>query len=71
LADGTYTVRIAALGNAEYQLTASGAAAEGSRRVVEEIVRLPDFTPDGAVTSDGDGLHPDFDDKPDGRNPNL
>ena len=62
LADGTYTVYIAALGNAEYQLTASGAGAEGSRRVVEEIVRLPDFTPDGMVTSDGDGLHPDFDD---------
>jgi len=62
LAAGTYTVRIATLGNAEYQLTASGAAAEGSRRVVEEIVRLPDFTPDGVVTSDGDGLHPDFDD---------
>ncbi|HEV8711267.1 MAG TPA: hypothetical protein VGX03_00360 [Candidatus Binatia bacterium] len=62
LSDGTYTVRIAALGNAEYQLTASGAGAEGSRRVVEEVVRLPDFTPDGVVTSDGDGLHPDFDD---------
>jgi len=62
LANGTYTVRIAALGNAEYQLTASGSGAEGSRRVVEEIVRLPDFTPDGVVTSDGDGLHADFDD---------
>jgi hypothetical protein len=30
--------------------------------VVEEIVRLPDFVPLGVVTSDGDGLHPDFDD---------
>ncbi len=62
LADGTYTVNIAAVGNAEYRLTASGAGPEGSRRVVEEIVRLPDLTPDGVVTSDGDGLHPDFDD---------
>jgi hypothetical protein len=62
LADGTYTVNIAAVGNAEYRLTASGTGPEGSRRVVEEIVRLPDLTPDGVVTSDGDGLHPDFDD---------
>jgi hypothetical protein len=62
LTGGTYTVRITALGNGGYQMTASGAGAEGSRRVVEEIVRLPDFTPDGVITSDGDGLHPDFDD---------
>ena len=62
LANGTYTVSIAALGNRAYRLTAVGLGPEGSRRVVEEVVRLPDFTPAGAVTSDGDGLHPDFND---------
>ncbi|MBI3301924.1 MAG: hypothetical protein HYZ72_07590 [Deltaproteobacteria bacterium] len=62
LANGTYTVSIAALGGGAYRLTAVGLGPEGSRRVVEEIVRLPDFAPAGAVTSDGDGLHPDFDD---------
>jgi hypothetical protein len=62
LANGTYTVNITALGNGVYRLTATGLGPEGSRRVVEEIVRLPDFAPAGAVTSDGDGLHPDFND---------
>ena len=62
LAGSTYTVDIAALGNGGYQVTASGVGVEGARRVVEEIVRVPDFTPDGVITSDGDGLHPDFDD---------
>jgi hypothetical protein len=61
LAGSTYTVGIAALGNGGYQVTASGVGVEGARRVVEEIVRVPDFTPDGVITSDGDGLHPDFD----------
>jgi hypothetical protein len=62
LVNGTYTVEIAALGNGAYRLTSTGLGPEGSRRVVEEIVRLPDFTPSAAVTSEGDGLHPDFDD---------
>ena len=62
LANGTYTVSIAALGNRAYRLIAVGLGPEGSRRVVEEVVRLPDFTPAGTVTSDGDGLHPDFND---------
>jgi hypothetical protein len=30
--------------------------------VVEEIVRLPDLAT-GVITSDRDGLHPDFDDE--------
>ncbi|MGH7964855.1 MAG: hypothetical protein ACRERD_24085 [Candidatus Binatia bacterium] len=63
LANGTYTVGITALGNGAYRLTASGSGPEGSERIVEEIFSLPDFTPVGAVTSDGDGLHPDFDDE--------
>jgi hypothetical protein len=63
LADGTYTVDIVALGGSAYQLTAHGLGPDGSRHVVEEIVRLPDFAPAGVITSDGDGLHPDFDDR--------
>lgn len=62
LAEGTYTVNIAALGGGLFRLTAVGLGPENARRVVEEIVHLPDFVPAGAVTSDGDGLHPDFDD---------
>ncbi len=63
LADGTYTVNIAALGNGGYRIIAVGLGPEESRRVVEEIVRVPDFTPAGVITSEGDGLHPDFDDQ--------
>jgi hypothetical protein len=62
VANGTYTVEVASLGNGSYQLTSTGHGAEGSRRVIEEIVRVPDFAPAGVVTSDGDGLHADFDD---------
>lgn len=62
LADGTYTVTIAALGNGVYRVTAVGLGPEQSRRAVEETVRLPDFTPLGVITSVGDGLRPDFDD---------
>ena len=60
--DGTYSVSIETLGNGDYRLTSIGVGPEESRRVVEEIVRLPDFAPRGVITSDGDGLHPDFDD---------
>ena len=62
LDSGAYTVSLETLGNGAYRLTSIGTGAEESRRVVEEIVRLPDFTPLGVVTSDGDGLHPDFTD---------
>jgi hypothetical protein len=62
LESGSYTVTVAALGNRAYRLTSIGTGPDESRRVVEEIVRLPDFSPAGVVTSDGDGLHPDFDD---------
>lgn len=62
LADGSYTVTIQTLGNGAYRVTAIGSGSENSRRVVEEVVRLPDFAPAGVVTSDKDGLHPDFDD---------
>jgi hypothetical protein len=62
LENGDYTVTIETLGNGAYRLTSIGAGPEESRRVVEEIVRLPDFTPLGVITSDGDGLHPDFND---------
>jgi hypothetical protein len=62
LADGSYTVAIASLGNGAYRLTSTGIGPDESRRVVEEIVRIPDFIPSGVITSDGDGLHPDFDD---------
>jgi len=60
--DGTYSVSIEALGNGDYRLTSIGMGPEESRRVLEEIVRLPDIAPRGVITSDGDGLHPDFDD---------
>ena len=62
LANGTYTVEVVTLGSGVYQLTAMGLGPEGSRRVVEERVRLPDFSPAGVVINEGDGLHPDFDD---------
>lgn len=60
--NGTYTVEIVALGNNTYRLTATGLRAEGSRREVEEIVRLPNLAPIGTILNEGDGLHPDFDD---------
>lgn len=60
---GSYTVTVAALGNRAYRLTSIGVGQNDSRRVVEEIVRLPDVSPAGVVTSDGDGLHPDFNDE--------
>jgi hypothetical protein len=59
---GSYIVTVEALGNRAYRLTSIGTGPDESRRVVEEIVRLPDFSPAGVVTNDGDGLHPDFDD---------
>ena len=62
LANGTYTVEMATLGSGGYRLTSTGRGPEGSRRVIEEIVRIPDFVPTGVVTNEGDGLHPDFDD---------
>ena len=62
LGNGTYTVAIAALGNNTYQLTATGLGPEGSRREIEEIVRLPNLVPSGVILNEGDGLHPDFDD---------
>ncbi|MGE0679909.1 MAG: hypothetical protein AB7P69_03220 [Candidatus Binatia bacterium] len=62
LENGAYTVSIVTLGNGAYGLTSVGTGPGESRRVVEEIIRLPDFTPLGVITSDGDGLHPDFDD---------
>ena len=51
-----------ALGAGLYRLTGAGAGPDESRRVVEEIVRLPDLAT-GVITSDRDGLHPDFDDE--------
>ncbi len=62
VADGTYTVTIVALGGGLYRVTAVGLGPEQSRRVVTETVQLPEFSPLGAITSVGDGLHPDFDD---------
>lgn len=59
---GSYSVTVTALGNHVYRLTSIGTGPDDSLRVIEEIVRLPDFSPAGVVTSDGDGLHPDFDD---------
>lgn len=61
-ADGSYSVSIDRLGGGRYRLSALGQGADAARRRVEEIVHIPDFTPAGVVTSDGDGLHPDFDD---------
>ncbi|HXG22306.1 MAG TPA: hypothetical protein VNN62_24960 [Methylomirabilota bacterium] len=60
--DGDYSVTIETLGAHSFRLTAVGRGPSESRRVVEETVRLPDFTPAGVITSDRDGLHPDFDD---------
>jgi len=61
-ANGVYSVEVATLSNGLYRFTSTGRGPEGSRRVIEEVVQVPDFSPSGAVTSDGDGLHADFDD---------
>ena len=61
-ADGTYTVTIDRLANGNYVVSSIGEGPHGSRHVVEETIHVPDFAPVGTVTSDGDGLHPDFDD---------
>ncbi len=61
-ADGSYSVSIDRLGGGRYRVSALGQGADAARRRIEEIVHVPDFTPAGVVTSDGDGLHPDFDD---------
>lgn len=62
LANGTYTVEVVAVGNGAYRLTSTGRGLEGSHRVIEELVRIPDFAPLGVITNEGDGLRPDFDD---------
>ena len=62
LGEGTYTVRIEELDARRYRITAAGVGAEAARRVVEEVVALPPFTPWGAVTGLGAGLRPDFTD---------
>lgn len=61
-ASGTYAVTIDRLENGNYVVTSTGDGPHGSRHVVEETIHVPAFVPVGAVTSDGDGLHPDFDD---------
>ena len=61
-ADGSYHVTIDRLDGGRYRVSALGQGAHMARRRIEEIVHIPDFTPTGVVTSDGDGLHPDFDD---------
>ncbi len=61
-ADGSYSVSIDRLGGGRYRVSALGQGADAARRRIEEVVHIPDFTPAGVVTSDGDGLHPDFDD---------
>ncbi|MBI3247251.1 MAG: hypothetical protein HYZ50_12175 [Deltaproteobacteria bacterium] len=63
LGNGTYAVTIESLGNGKYRLTAVGTGPSETRRVVEEVMRLPDFAPAGAITSTGDGLHADFNDE--------
>lgn len=60
-ADGSYSVSIDRLGGGRYRVSALGQGADTARRRIEEVVHIPDFTPAGVVTSDGDGLHPDFD----------
>lgn len=62
LASGTYTVTIDRRENGKYVIRSIAEGTHGSRHVVEETIQVPDFVPVGAVTSDGDGLHPDFDD---------
>jgi hypothetical protein len=62
LGNGMCTIEIVALENNTYRLTAVGLGADGSRREVEEIVRLPNLVPIGTILNEGDGLHPDFDD---------
>lgn len=63
LGNGTYAVTIESLGNGQYRLTAVGTGPSETRRVVEEVTRLPDFAPAGAITSTGDGMHADFNDE--------
>ncbi len=63
LGDGTYAVTIESLGSGRYRLTAVGTGSAETRRVMEEVVRLPDFAPAGAMSSTRDGLHPDFNDE--------
>ena len=62
LGAGIYTVQIEDLDDGQYRITAVGEGHDASRRVVEEVVHIPQFTPLGVVTSLGDGLHPDFTD---------
>ena len=62
LGEGTYTVRIEEIDARRYRITATGAGSEASRRVIEEVVSLPPFTPFGVVTSLDAGLQPDFTD---------
>ncbi len=62
LGAGIYTVQIEDLDDGQYRITAVGEGHDASRRVVEEVVHIPQFTPLGVVTSIGDGLHPDFTD---------
>ena len=61
-ANGRYTVTIDRLDSGTYQVFAIGEGSNASRHVVEEIIHIPSLPPVGAVISDGDGLHPDFDD---------
>ena len=61
-ANGHYTVTIDRLDTGNYQVSAIGEGSNASRHVVEEIIHIPSFPAVGAVISDGDGLHPDFDD---------
>ncbi len=62
LGEGTYTVQIEELEAWRYRITATGLGAEASRRVVEEVVALPPFTPFGVVSHLGTGLQPGFTD---------
>jgi len=61
-ADGRYTVTIDRLDTGNYRVSAIGEGSNASRHVVEEIIHIPSLPSVGAVISDGDGLHPNFDD---------
>lgn len=61
-ANGRYTVTIDRLDPGNYRVSAIGEGSNASRHVVEEIISIPSLPAVGALISDGDGLHPDFDD---------
>ncbi len=66
-ADGEYTVTVDRytpnVSNGRYRIVSIGVGPDNSRKVVEEVVRIPNpLALQAVINIDGDGTHPDFDD---------